>query len=137
LQRYGVDVKQLYTKENLPQLREKSRPEAIDKIKLFLGIKEAIERESLTVDPTEVEERIAEVKTQLSEDVDLDRLQEVVTDELLQEKALDFLAEHAQIELVPPGTLDSEATPSENEDPESEPIASSADPDPDNSQPTE
>jgi trigger factor len=140
LQRLGVDVKQLYTKENLPQLREKSRPEAIDKIKLSLAIKEVIARESLEVEPTEVENRIAEVKTQVSEELDLDRLQEVVKDELLQEKALDLLADHAQIELVPPGTLATDAAAEEHEeaddkDAESEPMASSADPD--HSEPTQ
>jgi trigger factor len=116
LQRYGVDVKQLYTKENLPQLKEQSRPEAIEKIKLSLGIQEVIDRESLEVDPTAVENRITEVKEQLSEDVDLERLEEVVKAELLQEKALDFLAEHAKIELVPPGTLAEEAAESDSEE---------------------
>lgn len=115
LQRYGVDVKQLYTKENLPQLKEQSRPEAIEKIKLSLGIKEVIDRESLAIEPTAVEDRITEVKEQLSEDVDLERLEEVVKAELLQEKALDFLAEHAQISLVPPGSLAESAAESESE----------------------
>jgi len=140
LQRYGVDVKQLYTKENLPQLKQQSRPEAIEKIKLSLGIEEVIDRESLAVEPAAVENRIAEVKEQLSEDVDLDRLEEVVKTELLQEKALDFLAEHGKIELVPPGSLAEDAPTSETEDAESEntgseSVASSADAD--NSEPTE
>lgn len=116
LERYGMDVKQFYTKENMPQLREKSRPEAIDKLKLSLGLKEVIDRESLEVEPTAVEKRIEEVKEQLSEDVDLDRLKEVVEAELLQEKALDLLAEHGQIELVPPGSLAEEAAESEDEE---------------------
>lgn len=105
LERYGVDVKQLYTKDNLPQLRERSRPEAIEKLKLVLGLKKVIELESLEVAPEAVENRVAELKPQLSPDVDLEKLKELVHAELIQEKALDFLAEHAKIELVPPGTL--------------------------------
>ncbi len=105
LERYGVDVKQLYTKENLPQLRERSRPEAIKKLKLFLGLKKVIELESLEVEPEAVENRIAELKPQLSSDIDLEKLRELVQAELIQEKALDFLAENGKIELVPAGTL--------------------------------
>ncbi len=105
LERYGVDVKQLYTKENLPQLRERSRPEAIKKLKLVLGLKKVIELESLEVEPEAVENRIAELKPQLSSDIDLEKLRELVQAELIQEKALDFLAENGKIELVPAGTL--------------------------------
>lgn len=130
LQRYGVDVKQLYTKENLPQLRQQSRPEAIEKIKLSLGIKEVVARESLEVDPTAVENRIAELKDQLSEDVDLERLREVVQAELLQEKALEFLAEHAKIELVPPGSLAASVAESDSEAATSEETEATTESDP-------
>jgi len=118
LERYGMDVKQLYTKDNLPQLRERSRPEAIEKLKLVLGLKKVIEMESLEVAPEAVEKRIAELTPQLSADVDLERLKELVQAELIQEKSLDFLAEHGKIELVPPGTVASVADESDLEDSE-------------------
>ncbi len=39
LQSYGLDVNQLYNEQNMPQLRERSRPEAIERIKQSLALK--------------------------------------------------------------------------------------------------
>ncbi|WP_017659327.1 trigger factor [Baaleninema simplex] len=106
LQQYGLDVQTFYTPENLPQLRERSRPEAIEKLKQDLGLKKIAEVEQLKPSDDEIQTRMDEVREQLSDrDIDETRLRSFVEDELVSQKALDWLRERAKIELVPEGTL--------------------------------
>lgn len=63
-------------------------------------------RESLIVEKEEVQARVKELMAQYAgKDIDLERLREVVEEELLTEKVMDWLEEHATIELVPEGSL--------------------------------
>ena len=111
---YGMDVRQLFTKETIPQMKERSRPEAIQRLKQSLALTEVAKRESLEPTEEEIEAKTNEVKGQLSDqDYDPDRLQELVLDDLRKEKALEWLQEHAQVELVPKGSLDSESEETE------------------------
>nr|WP_234488553.1 trigger factor [Oxynema sp. CENA135] len=105
LSNYGLDIKQLYTQENLPRLREQSRPEAIEKLKQSLGLKEIAQRESIEVSAEEINARLEEIKEQIPENADPQRVRDFLGEELLKEKATDWLLERAQIELVPEGTL--------------------------------
>ena len=106
LSRQGIDVKKLFTQENIAQLRERSRPEAIDRLKRSLALREVAKRESLLVEKGELEARIKELMAQYTgKDIDIDRLREVVEEELLTEKVMNWLEEHATIELVPEGSL--------------------------------
>lgn len=114
LANYGIDIKQLYTKDNMPALRQQSRPEATTNLKQSLGLKELGQRESLEVSAEEINARIEELKDRLPQDIDSVRLREAIKSEMLKEKALEWLEEHANIELVPEGTLAKEtATESE------------------------
>lgn len=114
LSRYGLDVKQLYTKDNLPQLKERSRPDAIERLKQTLGLKEVAQRESLQVSADEINTRVKELEEQLSSpQLDLERLREYVEEEQIKEKALNWLEEHAKIELVPEGSLAQSAAENE------------------------
>ncbi|MCT7970336.1 trigger factor [Laspinema sp. D1] len=110
LANYGIDVKKLYTKETVAALRKQSQPEAIENLRKSFALKEVAARESLSVTPEEIQARIEELKDRLPPDVDLDRLNSALESEMLKEKALDWLAERAQIELLPAGTLEAEAT---------------------------
>lgn len=108
LSKQGIDVKRLFTQDTIPQLRERSRPEAIDSIKRTLALQEVAKRESIEVDKAAIEARFTEVMAQYADkdkDIDQERLREVVTDELLTEKILDWLQANATIELVAEGTL--------------------------------
>ena len=63
-------------------------------------------RESISVEPATVEARVKELLQQYADkDIDRDRLREVVEEELLTEKIMDWLEEHSTIELVPEGSL--------------------------------
>jgi trigger factor len=117
LSSYGMDVKKLFTEETIGPLREKSRPEAIDRLKQFLGLEEIAKRESLTVEPEALEAEVEKWKKELSgQRIDPDRLRKVVESDLLKEKTLKWLQEHSTVELVPLGSLkDEEAEVPEEE----------------------
>lgn len=106
LSRQGIDIKKLFTKEIIPQMRQRSRPEAIDRLKRSLALQEVAKRESIEVEPAEIEARVQELMQQYSgQDIDRDRLREVVEEELVTEKIMNWLEEHSTIELVPKGSL--------------------------------
>lgn len=113
LQNQGIDVKQLFTQDLIARLKEQSRPEAITRIKRTLALGEIAKRESIEVDPEEVSAKSQELLSELAaqgsdRNIDPERLQSVVTEDLLKEKIMDWLIEHSTIELVPEGTLTKE-----------------------------
>lgn len=101
LSRQGIDVKKLFTQESIPQLRERSRPEAVQQLQQTLALQEVAKLESISVESAEIEARVKELRTEYKgKDIDLDRMREVVQEELLTEKILSWLEEHATVELV-------------------------------------
>lgn len=109
LQNQGVDIKLLLNQETLPMLKDRSRPDAIDRIKRTLALGEVAKRESLTTSDSEINDRVREVMADLEgRDVDPERLRTAVAEDLLKEKILDWLEEHNTVELVPEGSLKKE-----------------------------
>ncbi|CCQ69024.1 Cell division trigger factor [Crocosphaera watsonii WH 0402] len=89
LEQMGMDLGQLFTQENLPKLRENSRPEAVEKLTKSLIIQEIAKVESITLEETEIEERSNEIKEQLEgKEIDVDKLRTIVEEELISEKTL-------------------------------------------------
>ncbi|MEH2325805.1 MAG: trigger factor [Nostoc sp.] len=107
LSQQGLDVRKLFTTDIIPQLRERSRTEAIERIKRSLSLREVGKRESIQVTPEEIAVRVTELLEQYPEeqDVDEDKLRSIVENELLTEKTVDWLLEHSSVELVPEGSL--------------------------------
>lgn len=102
LQSQGVDIKQLFTQDTLPQMQERFRPEAMTRVKRTLVLAEVAKRESIVVEPAAIEERVNVLKKQYhDQEIDVQKLQNVVEEELLQEKVLQWLTEHSHVELVP------------------------------------
>jgi trigger factor len=121
MESYGMDVRKLFNAETIPQLKERSRPDAITRLKQSLALQEIAKRESLTAEPEEIEAKAKEVLEQLSgQDVDPKRLREVVESDLIKEKAVKWLEEHATIELVPKGSLEKEEVEGEETPQESQ-----------------
>ncbi|KAF3887187.1 MULTISPECIES: trigger factor [Nostocales] len=115
LSQQGIDIKKLFTQDVIPQLRERSRDEAVERIKRSLSLQEIGKRESIEVSPEEVKARVEELLEQYKErDVDPERLQEVVENELLSEKIMDWLLERSTVELVPEGSLSAETVTEED-----------------------
>ena len=106
MQQMGVDFRQLFTQENLPQMRERSRPEAIARLKQKLILSEIGKKESLEAEEAEITAKMTEIKEQLADqEIDVDRLRKMVTEDLREEKTLNWLQERANVELVPKGSL--------------------------------
>ncbi|MEH1925363.1 trigger factor [Nostoc sp.] len=119
LSQQGLDVRKLFTQDIIPQLRERSRTEAIERITRSLSLREIGKRESIETTPEEIAARVKELLEQYPEeqDVDEDKLRSIVENELLTEKIIDWLLEHSSIELVPEGSL---SPAEETEDAESD-----------------
>jgi trigger factor len=116
MESYGMDIRKLFNAETIPQLKERSRPDAIARLRQSLALEEIAKRESITVSSEEIEAKAKEVMEQLSgQDVDPKRLREVVESDLIKEKAVKWLEEHATIELVPKGSLTQEKAEAEEE----------------------
>ena len=106
MEQMGMEISRLFTQENLPKLRENARPEAVERLKQSLIFRELAKIEGIEVEKAVLDERIGKIKENLSDqEVDLNRLNQMVKDELLTEATLDWLQERATIELVPAGTL--------------------------------
>lgn len=106
LSNQGMDIKQLLTPEVLPQLRERSRPEAIERLRRTMALGEVAKQESIQVEAPEVDAKVAEMmKEYEGQDIDQDRLRQVVEDDLLREKIVDWLEANGTVELVPEGSL--------------------------------
>ncbi|NJK54343.1 MAG: trigger factor [Leptolyngbyaceae cyanobacterium SU_3_3] len=106
LQQQGVDIKRFLNQETLPMLKDRSRPDAIERIKRTLALGEVAKQEAITTTDTEVNERVQEVLADLEgRDVNRDRLHSAVAEDLLKEKILTWLEAHNSVELVPEGTL--------------------------------
>jgi trigger factor len=121
MERIGVDLRQLFTSETIPKMRETARPDAIESIVRSLIIQEIAKIEAIEADAEAIATRIKEVREQLSDrDLDLERLQSVVEEEILKEKVLDWLQEKATVELVPEGSLEESEETEETEESASE-----------------
>jgi trigger factor len=106
LQQQGIDVRQIFTPEMIPSLKERSRPEAIDRIKRTLALGEVAKLEDLKIDEAELATKIRETMAELrGQDIDPNRLREVLTEEMLKDTILAWLEENWTIDLVPEGTL--------------------------------
>ncbi|AFZ48794.1 trigger factor [Cyanobacterium stanieri PCC 7202] len=106
IQRMGVDLNQFFTREMVGRMRETARPEASKNLHTNLIIEKIAEQESITLTDEEVNEKIAEVTKDLnSSEIDENKLQKFVRNDLLSDKVLTFLQEKNEVELVPEGTL--------------------------------
>jgi len=113
LQNQGIDVRRLFTENMVDRLREQSRPDAIQRIKGTLAMGEVAKQESIQVQPDELSAKVAELLKELEDQkydqpIDPERMQAVVSEDLLKEKIVDWLIEHSTFELVPEGTLTEE-----------------------------
>lgn len=113
MERMGFDVNQLFTRDNLPEMKERARPEAVTRLKQRYALDEVARREDLAATEEEIEAKMNEVAAEQGLDLDEtgDRLREIVQENLRREQALEWLEAHADVELVPEGTLPAEDTP--------------------------
>jgi trigger factor len=106
----GMDVKKLFTPDLVRSLMDTSRPEAETRLRRSLALQALAKAEAIEVADTELEAKVKEVSRGISEqgNIDHQRLRQVVGDDLLQEKLLDWLEGNSTISEKPP-TQDNEA----------------------------
>ncbi|MGD1922236.1 MAG: trigger factor [Pleurocapsa sp.] len=121
MQQLGLDVRQLFNSDNVPMLRDNAKPEATTNLNKSLSIKEIAKRENLEPDQAAIDAKIAEIRPELTgQEVDEDRLLQMVTEDLMSENTYAWLTEKANVELVPEGSLSETETETEDSDEEVE-----------------
>lgn len=119
LAQYGIDPRQMLNEEAVKQMKQRSRPDAIARLKQNLILLEISKQEDLNPTEEEIKNKADEVRQELEQqeqEYDEQRLQEYVEEDLRQEKTLAWLREQAEVELVAEGTLQpSEESPTETE----------------------
>lgn len=106
LSEQGLDIKKAFTNEVISALRQQARPEAITRLQRTLALGEVAKQESIQVEAEEVETKVQSVLSDYTgQDIDVDRLRQVLEEDLLKDKILTWLEEHGSVELVPEGTL--------------------------------
>ncbi|MBE9109511.1 trigger factor [Nodosilinea sp. LEGE 07298] len=111
LSRQGIDVNKMLTRELVDGMRQRTRPEAIDRLNRTLALGEVAKQEGIKIEEEALQEKIKEAMAEVEDpsQIDPDRLVQVLTEELLQEKILAWLEENNTVELVPEGSLQPEA----------------------------
>ena len=106
LQKQGLDVKKLLTKDLVDGMRKNARPEALAQVKQRLAVGELAQQKSLEASEEDVDAKVSEFVEQYGDrDVDMARLRMIFEEELIEEKVLDWLIENNTLELVPEGSL--------------------------------
>ena len=109
LQQQGLDIKKVLTKDLVEGMRQNARPEALTQLKQRLAVEELAKQQSLEASEEDVEAKVSEFVEQYGDrDVDMGRLRNILEEELVEEKVLDWLIENNTVELVPEGSLAAE-----------------------------
>ena len=95
----GMDVRKLFTPDLVRSLMDTSRPEAEQRLRRNLALKALAAAESIEVAAEELEAKLKEVRSGLSDTtrIDPERLRLAVADDLLREKLFAWLESHCTI----------------------------------------
>ncbi len=104
----GMDVKSLFTPDLVRNLMQNSRPEAEERLRRSFALTALAEAESISVDDKAVDDKVEEVKKDLSADanIDPDRLRQAVMDDLIQDQLMGWLEENSTLTEKAPSTDD-------------------------------
>jgi len=107
----GMDINKIFTPELAEQFREQSKPEAIERLKRTLALGEIAKAESISVEDSAIDDKVKEVlenTTQDKSEIDMDRLRNVVQEDLIKTAIMDWIESNGTVELVPEGSLTAE-----------------------------
>lgn len=117
LQQQGLDIRQIFTPEMLPALKDRSRPEATDRIKRTLALGQVAKIEGLKLEDEVFATRYQEALVELQgQDIDRNRLREVLGEDMLKETILEWIEANWTLEFVPEGSLTPETPEVEAKD---------------------
>ena len=96
----GLDVKSTFTPELVKSLAESTRPQAEKNVQRNLALKALAEKENITIDKSEIDLKMKEYEdaiSQSSKQIDIKKLTEVITNDLLKEKLIIWLEENSEV----------------------------------------
>ena len=96
----GLDVKSTFTPELVKSLAESTRPQAEKNVQRNLALKALAEKENITIDKSEIDLKMKEYEdaiSQSSKQIDIKKLTEVISNDLLKEKSIIWLEENSEI----------------------------------------
>ena len=99
----GMDIKSTFTPELVKSLAESTRPQAEKNVQRNLALKALSEREKITVDDEEIDQKMKEYKDEISispKQIDIQKLKDVVRNDLLQEKLITWLEENSAVKEI-------------------------------------
>ncbi len=99
----GMDIKSTFTPELVKSLAESTRPQAEKNVQRNLALKALSEREKITVDDEEIDQKMKEYEGEISKSpkqIDIQKLKDVVRNDLLQEKLITWLEENSAVKEI-------------------------------------
>jgi len=119
----GLDLNKFLTQDLIDGMRKEARPNAINRLKRTLALGEVAKQEHISVTPEELQTKFDQTLADLSDpdQYDLERLREVLEEELLQDKILTWLLTVNTVELVPEGSLQPELASAPESEVEAQP----------------
>ena len=99
----GMDIKSTFTPELVKSLAESTRPQAEKNVQRNLALKALSEREKIIVNDEEIDQKMKEYKDEISKSpkqIDIQKLKDVVRNDLLQEKLITWLEENSAVKEI-------------------------------------
>ena len=99
----GMDIKSTFTPELVKSLAESTRPQAEKNVQRNLALKALSERENITVENEEIEQKMKEYENEISKSpkpIDIKKLKDVVRNDLLKEKLISWLEDNSAIKEI-------------------------------------
>ena len=99
----GMDIKSTFTPELVKSLAESTRPQAEKNVQRNLALKALSKREKITVDDEEIDQKMKEYEDEISKSpkqIDIQKLKDVVRNDLLQEKLITWLEENSAVKEI-------------------------------------
>ena len=99
----GMDIKSTFTPELVKSLAESTRPQAEKNVQRNLALKALSEREKITVEDEEIDQKMKEYEDEISKSpkqIDIQKLKDVVRNDLLQEKLITWLEENSAVKEI-------------------------------------
>ncbi len=99
----GMDIKSTFTPELVKSLAESTRPQAEKNVQRNLALKALSEREKITVEAEEIDQKMKEYEDEISKSpkqIDIQKLKDVVRNDLLQEKLITWLEENSAVKEI-------------------------------------
>ncbi len=96
----GMDIKSTFTPELVKSLAESTRPQAEKNVQRNLALKALSEKENITVEDKEIDQKMKEYEDEISKSskqIDIQKLKDVVRNDLLQEKLITWLEENSAV----------------------------------------